>query len=102
MKQIKKLSKWEKECFVTIHQICGDCGRRIKMKLMIPESEDKDGAKSFIAILKLYSTKYNMACDKCSMDTLPDKFYTVKKEPKSRTKAKDVEVIKDGKTKKRK
>ncbi len=53
------------KCWIDIHQVCGDCGRRILEKIEIKE-EDKEWEKIILKTVKLYANKYNMACSLCS------------------------------------
>lgn len=50
------------KCWIEIHQICGDCGRRIKEKFDL----EKTPLKELIKLVKLYYPKHNMACSRCS------------------------------------
>ncbi len=50
-----------KNTWIEIHAICGDCGRRIKEVLDC----EKIDLKSCLRMVKLYHEKYNMACKKC-------------------------------------
>ena len=52
------------EIWISIHQVCGDCGKRIKVKIDL----EKIDLKSLLKTIKLYYEKYNMACSKCSND----------------------------------
>lgn len=63
-----KMERDKNSCWITIHQVCGDCGRRIKQEIDIPEENDNEAIKTFKAVVvKCYGTKFNMACSKCSM-----------------------------------
>lgn len=48
--------------WIDIHQICGDCGKRIKEKIDL----EKQTLGEVIEIITSYYLKYNMACAKCS------------------------------------
>lgn len=54
-----KMVDREKE-YVEFTKICGDCGRRFKMKFEIP---DKEQLKDFVYF---FFPKYNVACNQCN------------------------------------
>jgi len=56
----------EQKIWIEIHQICGDCGRRINEKFDLEKISQKD----LIKLVKLYHPKFNMACSKCSNKNL--------------------------------
>ena len=49
----------EKE-YIEITKICGDCGRRFKMKFEMP---DEDQWKEFV---EFFFPKYNVCCNQCN------------------------------------
>lgn len=51
------------KCWIEIHQICGDCGRRYVHKV---EITDEEPSKNEMRFIKEHMVKYNMACLKCS------------------------------------
>lgn len=57
------MAKRNENIWIEIHQICGDCGRRIKERIDLEEISEKD----LVKIVKLYHPKGNMACSQCSM-----------------------------------
>ena len=59
---MNKNNKKEEKIWMEIHQICGDCGRRIKVKIDL----EKISLNDLIKLVKSYYKKYNMACNKCS------------------------------------
>lgn len=52
----------EKE-YVEFTKICGDCGRRFKMKFEMPEFKDKNDKNEFV---DFFFEKYNVACNQCN------------------------------------
>lgn len=58
------LKKQEDKCWIEIHQVCGDCGRRYKEVFII--RKDKESQDKLLKVLKPYLIKYNMACKNCS------------------------------------
>ena len=60
-----KMNKMEEKCWIEIHQVCGDCGRRIKQIIPIT-GDSKEELKAILHIVKCYYPKYNMACKICS------------------------------------
>lgn len=52
----------EKE-YIEFTKICGDCGRRFKMKFEMPEFKDKKDRNKFV---DFFFEKYNVCCNKCN------------------------------------
>ncbi len=54
------------KCWIEIHQVCGDCGRRIKKVISIKKDMNEEEKRLLLKIIKNYLPKYNMACNFCS------------------------------------
>lgn len=52
----------EKE-YIEFTKICGDCGRRFKMKFEMPEFKDKKDKNKFV---DFFFEKYNVCCNQCN------------------------------------
>lgn len=63
MELIRMPRKQKRKIWIEIHQICGDCGRRLKEVFDL----EKISEKELVKLVKLYRPKYNMACKRCSM-----------------------------------
>jgi hypothetical protein len=57
------------ETYMEIHAICGDCGKKIKIKVNFEKTSLKDINK----IVKMFHQPYNMACEKCSIKNMEKK-----------------------------
>lgn len=54
--------------YIDFTKICGDCGRRFKMKCEIPEFKlnTKKGQKQMKQFVEFFFPKYNVACNQCN------------------------------------
>ena len=54
--------------YLELTKICGDCGRRFKMKFEIPKFnlKTKKGTKEALKFVDFFFTKYNVACNQCN------------------------------------
>lgn len=52
----------EKE-YIEFTKICGDCGRRFKMKFEMPEFKDRKDKNKFV---DFFFEKYNVCCNQCN------------------------------------
>ena len=52
----------KKRIWIEIHQVCGDCGRRIKEDINLETNDLKTVQK----LVKYYYPYGNMACKRCS------------------------------------
>jgi len=50
--------------YIEFTKICGNCGRRFKMKFEIPEFKKK---KDKIKFVDFFFEKYNVCCNKCGV-----------------------------------
>ncbi len=56
----------EKE-YIEFTKICGDCGRRFKMKFEMPNfKQTKKGQKEMKKFVDFFFVKYNVSCNQCS------------------------------------
>jgi hypothetical protein len=49
--------------YIEFTKICGDCGRRFKMKFEIPDFKDRKEQNKFV---DFFFRKYNVCCNKCN------------------------------------
>jgi len=54
--------------YVEFTKICGDCGRRFKMKFEMPDFKlnIKKGQKELKKFTNFFFEKYNVCCNQCS------------------------------------
>ncbi|MCK9429566.1 MAG: hypothetical protein M0R17_06140 [Candidatus Omnitrophica bacterium] len=53
----------EEKCWIEVHNVCGDCGRRYVEVFNINDKLEK----TKLNMMKPYLIKYNMCCNKCSL-----------------------------------
>lgn len=56
-----------KKEYVEFTKICGDCGRRFKMKMEIPKFklQTKKGQKEAMKFVEFFFPESNVACNQC-------------------------------------
>jgi len=53
--------------YIEFTKICGDCGRRFKIKFEIPEfKETKKGQKQMKEFVDMFFTRHNVVCNQCN------------------------------------
>jgi hypothetical protein len=53
----------KKKEYIEFTKICGDCGRRFKMKFEMPDFKDKKDRNKFV---DFFFEKYNICCNQCN------------------------------------